>query len=168
MSSLEKYLKIFLSTFGFTLAVYYTMIVFNNLLAPNVNYEYIKNVANSQLLAIPGLNWRIIQNPIILHLFFYIIIACEILMSILFWSAFVHMIKHFKKDWKTVKRIIKYNLLSISIGIFVFFFAFIVIGGEFFLSFGNPIYNSISAGLKEITILLAYLFSFFPIFLSKK
>src|SRR5664279_3861639 len=89
-------------------ALFYTLVVFNNLTDFDSNYRFVRHVLSMDT-TFPGNHglWRALASPS-WHLAFYIgIIAWEIATTILLWWGFVHLLRAIRlaaMDFNAAKR----------------------------------------------------------------
>jgi predicted small integral membrane protein len=140
-------------------ALFFTLVVFGNLTDYNSNYQFVQHVLSMDT-TFEGNNlmWRAIDNPIIHHIFYSIIIIWEALIAIFLWIA---GIKCLSKKKKTFEKGITKAIIGLTLALLLWFLAFITIGGEWFAMWQSQIWNGQGAAFRMFAInglTLLYLF----------
>ncbi len=134
-----------------TTAIFFTLVVFNNLTDYNSNYQFVKHVLSMDT-TFQGNNlmWRAITNTTIHDIFYWIIIIAETIIAIFLWVA---TIKGFK-FYKTKKFYSKLNsgIIGLTLALLLWFFAFITIGGEWFAMWQSDIWNGQDSAFRMFAI----------------
>jgi predicted small integral membrane protein len=138
----------------FTVAVYFTLVVVGNIFDYGVNYAWVKNVLNMGS-TFEGNNfmWRAIENPMIHNIFYWIIIIWESLAGLCCWIGSFSMYKNLKKNSNNFEKSKTYGILGLMLGLLLWFFAFITIGGEWFLMWQSEMWNGQDAAFMMFTIM---------------
>jgi predicted small integral membrane protein len=116
------------------IALYYSLVVFNNLTDFGSNYQFVQHVLAMDT-TFPGDHgrWRALTSPAA-HLAFYLgIIVWEIVTTILLWWGAARLLGalRLKADvFNAAKRI---PLMALTIAILMWLVAFLTVGGEWFL-----------------------------------
>jgi predicted small integral membrane protein len=118
------------------------LVVFGNLTDPNSNYQFVRHVLSMDT-TFPGnaAMYRSIRTPILHKAFFASIIGWEALCcgiigagALRLWSARLAPLA----DWKKAKVLASVGLTA---GLVQWYFAFTVVGGEWFLMWQSKIWN---------------------------
>jgi predicted small integral membrane protein len=134
-------------------AVFYTLVVFNNLTDFNSNYQFVRHVLAMDT-TFPGNNgmWRAIPSPG-WHLAFYLgIIAWEIATTILLWWGFASLLRAVRL------RAAKFNLakqvpvMALTLSLLMWLVAFLSVGGEWFLMWQSPNWNGQEAAFRDFAV----------------
>lgn len=134
-------------------ALFYTLVVFNNLTDFNSNYEFVRHVLSMDT-TFPGNQgmWRAMPSPA-WHLAFYLgIIAWEIATGILLWwgvSALVLAIRSGAVEFNTAKRI---PVMALTLSLTMWLVAFLSIGGEWFLMWQSHAWNGQEAAFRNFAV----------------
>lgn len=124
------------------IALYYSLVVFNNLTDFNTNYQYVQHVLAMDT-TFPGNHGmgRALTSPAA-HLAFYLaIIAWEIVTTILLWWGAVRLLRalRLKADaFNAAKRI---AVMGLTLSILMWLVAFLAVGGEWFLMWQSHTWN---------------------------
>jgi len=124
------------------LAVYYTLIVFNNLTDFDSNYQFVRHVLmmDSTLPGNHGL-WRAIHEPGLHLAFYWCLIAWEIATTILLWWGALHLLRAMRLSpaaFNTAKRI---SIMALTLSMLMWLVAFLSVGGEWFLMWQSRTWN---------------------------
>jgi len=135
------------------LAVFYTLVVFNNLTDPNSNYQFVRHVLTMDT-TFPGNNgmWRALPSSA-WHLAFFIgIIGWEIATAILLFWGCVSMLRAFRltaAEFNSAKRV---PVIALMLSMLMWLVAFIAIGGEWFLMWQSREWNGQEAAFRNFAI----------------
>jgi len=134
-------------------ALFYTLVVFNNLTDFNSNYEFVRHVLSMDT-TFPGNQgmWRAMRSPA-WHLSFYIgIIAWEIATAILLWWGFFALLRALRigaAEFNAAKRI---PVMALTLSLMMWLIAFIAIGGEWFMMWQSRIWNGQEAAFRNFVV----------------
>ncbi len=125
------------------------VVVFNNLTDPNSNYQFVRHVLSMDT-TFPGnaLMYRAIRTPPPHKAFYASIIGWETLCCILIGSGAFRLWKARKgtiAEWKAAKGLASVGLTA---GLVQWYFAFMTIGGEWFLMWQSKIWNGQDAAFR--------------------
>jgi len=137
-----------------SVAFFYTLVVFNNTTDYNSNYQFVRHVLMMDS-TFPGNNgmWRAINSPTIHTLFYMGIICWEAVTMVLCWTAAVRMGMALKKSDEEFRSSAKLAIGALTLGILMWFIAFISVGGEWFLMWQSHNWNGQDAAFRMLTIL---------------
>jgi predicted small integral membrane protein len=129
--------------------VYLLIVVFNNLTDANSNYQFVRHVLSMDT-TFPGnaLMYRSIQAPIIHKIFYASIIGWESLCCLLIGAGTLRLWKARNApspDWKKAKGLASIGLTA---GLIQWYFAFMAVGGEWFLMWQSKIWNGQEAAFR--------------------
>jgi predicted small integral membrane protein len=135
-------------------AFYYTLVVFNNLTDYESNYQFVKHVLSMDT-TFPGNHgmWRAIHEPLLQKVSYDIIIAWEGLAMVLTWIGAIQLMRHIRKpvvDFNTAKRL---SVVALTIGLLLWFVAFLTVGGEWFLMWQSKLWNGQEEAFRMFAIL---------------
>lgn len=120
-------------TLSFLLATYLLLIVYNNLKVYGANYDFVRNVAGMTTVFSTEEQWRSVSQPAILHLFYLIIIALEILGGVLCLLGAWRMWRARGVQYALFQPAKALSIYGVLAGIVTWFGIFIAVGGEWFL-----------------------------------
>jgi predicted small integral membrane protein len=135
-------------------AFFYTLIVFNNLTDYGSNYQFVHHVLLMDT-TFPGNHgmWRAIHPLLIQTLFYASIIGWESVTMVLTWIGTVALVRALRRpasDFNSAKR---FSIVALTLGMLLWFVAFISVGGEWFLMWQSKIWNGQEAALRMFTII---------------
>jgi len=135
-------------------AVFYTLIVFNNVTDYGSNYQFVHHVLLMDT-TFPGNHgmWRAIHPLLIQTVFYDGIIGWETVTMILTWTGVVQLARSLRKpaaDFIAAKR---FSVIALTLGMLLWFVAFISVGGEWFLMWQSKIWNGQEAAFRMFTVI---------------
>lgn len=130
------------------------LVVFGNLTDPNSNYQFVRHVLSMDT-TFPGNAdmYRAVRAPIIHKAFFASIIGWESLCCLLIGWGALRLWKARKAptaDWKKAKGLASIGLTA---GLIQWYFAFMAVGGEWFLMWQSKIWNGQDAAFRLFTFM---------------
>lgn len=134
-------------------ALFYTLVVFNNLTDFDSNYEFVRHVLSMDT-TFPGNNgmWRAMRSPA-WHLTFYVGIICwEIATTILLWwgcAALMRAVRLSAAEFNAVKRV---PVMALTLSLLMWLVAFLSVGGEWFLMWQSPTWNGQEAAFRNFAV----------------
>jgi predicted small integral membrane protein len=141
-------------------AVYYALVVFNNLTDFNTNYAFVQHVLQMDS-TFPGNHelWRAISAPWVHMLFYLSIIAWEIVTTILLaWGA-MRLVLFRDASAADFDRAKSIAVLGLTLSLLMWLVAFLSVGGEWFLMWESRVWNGEEAAFHRfIAIFLVLLF----------
>jgi predicted small integral membrane protein len=125
-----------------SVAFIYTLIALNNVTDYNSNYQFVRHVLAMDT-TFPGnrLMWRAITNPGWQTAFYWGIIGWEIVASMLCWWAFGRMIMRLRAPAAIFARGKELAVVALTLGLLLWFVAFLCIGAQWFLMWQSPTWN---------------------------
>jgi predicted small integral membrane protein len=135
-------------------AFIYTLIVFNNMTDYGSNYQFVHHVLLMDT-TFPGnqLMWRAIHPPIIQTAFYDGIICWEALTMVFTWLGVVQLSRALRSssaDFNSAKRL---SIAALTLGMLLWFVAFISVGGEWFLMWQSKLWNGQEAAFRMFTVI---------------
>ena len=122
------------------IALFYTILVLNNITDYGSNYEYVRHVLMMDS-TFPGnhLMWRAVNSPLV-HTVFYIgIIALESVTMLLCWWAGVRLLKSYRADRAQFADALNVAVIALTTSLLMWLVAFLDVGGEWFLMWQSKI-----------------------------
>ncbi len=135
------------------IALFYTLVVFNNLTDFDSNYEFVHHVLSmdSTFAGNHG-QWRALPSPTV-HLVFYLsIIAWEIVTTILLWWGAIALLRALRKPalaFNSAKRI---PVMALTLSLLMWLVAFLSVGAEWFLMWQSHTWNGQEAAFRMFTV----------------
>ena len=124
------------------IALFYTLVVFNNLTDFNSNYQFVRHVLTMDS-TFPGNHgmWRALPSPAF-HMVFYIsIIAWEAATMILLWWGGVRLIRAMRSPAAAFNLAKRVAVMALTLSMLMWLVAFLTIGAEWFLMWQSHEWN---------------------------
>jgi predicted small integral membrane protein len=134
-------------------ALFYALVVFNNLTDFNSNYEFVRHVLMMDS-TFPGNHgmWRAFPLPAF-HMAFYIsIIAWETATTILLWWGVARLVRALRlppAGFNLAKRV---PVMALTLSMLMWLVAFLAIGGEWFLMWQSHAWNGEEAAFRMFAV----------------
>jgi len=135
------------------LALYVSLVVFNNLTDYGSNFAFVSHVLMMDTTFSENkAMWRAIDSPLIHHGFYWLIILVEAAVALLCWLG----------GWRLLKSIndsIRFNeaksvaIAGLTLGIILWFTGFMTVGGEWFLMWQSETWNGQNAAFRLVVII---------------
>ena len=137
----------------FAIALFYTILVLNNITDYGSNYEFVRHVLMMDSTS-PGnhVMWRAVNSPLV-HTVFYIgIIAWESVTMLLCWWGGVRLLKSYRADKAQFAAALTVAVIALTTSLLMWLVAFLDVGGEWFLMWQSQIWNGQEAAFRMFTI----------------
>jgi predicted small integral membrane protein len=134
-------------------ALYYTLVVFNNLTDFDSNYQFVRHVLMMDT-TIPGNRglWRSLSSPAF-HLTFYLsIIAWEIANTILLWWGVMRLVRAIRLPSPAFNAAKGVSVLALALSMAMWLVAFLAVGGEWFLMWQSHTWNGQEAAFRMFAV----------------
>ena len=132
------------------IALFYTLVVFNNLTDFNSNYQFVRHV-----LMMDSINhemWRALPSPAF-HMVFYIsVIAWEAATMILLWWGVLRLVRGLRlaaAEFNLAKRV---AVMALTLSMLMWLVAFLTIGAEWFLMWQSHAWNGQEAAFRMFAV----------------
>jgi predicted small integral membrane protein len=137
----------------FAVAIFYTLVVFNNLTDYNSNAQFVRHVLMMDT-TFPGNSgmWRAIDQPAAHTAFYLGIIGWEIVTMILCWWGGVRMARALRADASQSHRAKNLAIAGMTLSLLMWLFAFLSVGGEWFLMWQSKSWNGQDAAFRMFTV----------------
>ncbi|WP_231373968.1 DUF2165 domain-containing protein [Aureivirga marina] len=158
MVGVVRYIRIIIV---FLISFYFLFVLINNCLFVEANYNYIKHIVYMDSLPkfVQSQCWRHIPSDLVVKIFYALIVFIETLIFVFTFLGGIKMYRNVKKPALVFNQSKKTALIGITLSVFQWFFVFITIGGEWFLSYLSNSFNAKRAGEDfAILMLLALIF----------
>lgn len=142
------------------LAAFAFLVAFGNITDYGSNYAFVQHVLSMDT-TFPGnaLMYRSITNPALWTAGYWLIIFGEALTCVLFLIAAFQLWQARRQPGAAFNRAKRYVVAAATMGFLVWFFGFMVIGGEWFAMWQSQTWNGQDAAFKfYITILAVLIF----------
>jgi predicted small integral membrane protein len=134
-------------------ALFYTLVVFNNITDYGSNYGFVHHVLLMDT-TFPGNHgmWRAI-HPLWLHAAFYdSIIAWEALTMVLLWAGAVRLLRAVGGPGTTFRDAKTLAIAGLTVSLLMWFVAFLSVGGEWFLMWQSHTWNGEDAAFRMFVV----------------
>lgn len=138
----------------FGIAIFYSLVVFNNLTDYASNYEFGRHVMMMDS-TFPGNRgmWRAINTPL-LHTAFYIsIITWEIITTLLCWWGGFRMVKALRGTPAAFQSAKRVSIVALALSLLIWLVAFQDVGGEWFLMWQSKTWNGQDAAFRMFAVI---------------
>src|SRR5271170_2601645 len=135
-------------------ALFYTLVVFNNTTDYGSNYQYVHHVLQMDTTS-PGNHetWRAIYSPIVQTVFYDSIIAWEAVTMVLTWIGVVQLVRALRSPAVAFNSAKRFSIVALTVGMLLRFVAFIIVGGEWFLMWLSKIWNGQDAAFRMFAVI---------------
>lgn len=131
------------TAFSLMVGLYLGMIVFNNLTDYNSNFQFVSMVAGmSDVFSAPRNNWRHVDSAFVHHAFYAGIIALEFVIAVLLILGAYRMKKNLAGNAGVFAHAKRYTSIGLALGVFLWFFVFLTVGGEWYLMWQSEKWNA--------------------------
>jgi predicted small integral membrane protein len=134
-------------------ALFYALVVFNNITDFNSNYEFVRHVLSMDS-TLPGNQgmWRALRSPSE-HLAFYIsIIAWEAATAILLWWGVAKLARSLRGPASSFNAAKRVPVMALTLSLLMWLVAFLSIGAEWFLMWQSHTWNGQEAAFRMFTV----------------
>jgi predicted small integral membrane protein len=141
-----------------SLALFALLVAFDNLTDYDTNYAFVRHVLSMDT-TFPGnaLLYRRITSPALWQAGYALIIAGEGLTGIALTVATGSLAWHLRADATRFNHAKRFAVLGAAVGFLVWFFGFMVVGGEWFAMWQSPLWNGQEPAFRFYLTILAVL-----------
>lgn len=135
------------------IALFYTLVVFNNLTDFDSNYQFVHHVLSMDSTA-PGNHgmWRALPSPT-MHLVFYLsIIAWEFVTMVLLWLGVVHLARCVGRSAVIFNKSKRIPVMALTLSMLMWLVAFLSVGAEWFLMWQSHTWNGQEAAFRMFAV----------------
>jgi predicted small integral membrane protein len=134
-------------------ALFYTLVVFNNLTDYDSNYQFVRHVLSMDS-TFPGNRgmWRAITSPTIHTLFYLSIIAWEIVTMMLCWWGTVRLVRARGATADAFAAARAVAVVALASSLMMWLVAFLTVGGEWFLMWQSKTWNGQDAAFRMFVV----------------
>ncbi len=135
------------------IAVFYMLVVFNNLTDFDSNYQFVRHVLMMDA-TFPGNNgmWRAIRSPG-MHLAFYLsIIAWEMVTAVLLWWGTIRLLRVLRTSAVAFNQAKRVAILALALSMTMWLVAFLSVGAEWFLMWQSQAWNGQEAAFRMFAV----------------
>jgi predicted small integral membrane protein len=141
-----------------SLALFALLVAFDNLIDYNTNYAFVRHVVSMDT-TFPdnGLLYRRITSPALWQAGYALIIAGEALTGIVLVVATIALARHLRSDPVRFNHAKRFMIIGAALGFLVWFFGFMIVGGEWFSMWQSPMWNGQQPAFRFYMTILAVL-----------
>ena len=140
------------------LALFAFLVTLNNLTDYDSNFEFVKHVLSMDT-TFPGnaLLYRRVTSPVLWEAAYALIILGEGLIAAALGGGAVVLLRHLRSPAAHFNNGKRFIVIGVGLGFVVWFFGFMVVGGEWFAMWQSPQWNGQPAAFRFYMTLLAVL-----------
>jgi predicted small integral membrane protein len=137
----------------FAVALYYSLLVLNNLTDYDSNYQFVRHVLmmDSTFPNNRGM-WRALNSPMWHTSFYLSIIAWEIITMILCWRGGVNLARSLRGTSQAFNQSKRVAIAGLTSALLMWLVAFLSVGGEWFLMWQSKTWNGQEAAFRMLTV----------------
>ena len=137
----------------FGVAVFYTILVFNNLTDYDSNYQFVRHVLMMDS-TFPGNHgmWRALDSPAWHTAFYLAIIAWESFTMVLCWWGTARLAKALRGTTGEFRKAATVAIAALTSSLLMWLIAFLSVGGEWFLMWQSKTWNGQEAAFRMFTV----------------
>ena len=137
----------------FGVALFYSLIVFNNITDYDSNYEFVRHVLMMDF-TFPGNRgmWRAINSPLLHTVFYLSIIAWETITMLLCWWGGFQMAQALRGPATVFHGAKRVSIAALTLGLMMWLVAFLAVGGEWFLMWQSKTWNGQEAAFRMFAV----------------
>ena len=137
----------------FGVAVFYTLVVFNNVTDYDSNYQFICHVLMMDS-TFPGNRgmWRALNSPAVHTIFYVCIIAWEVATMFLCWAGGARLIRALSGTAVAFHRAKNVAVVGLTLSLLMWLVAFLSVGGEWFLMWQSKAWNGQEAAFPMFAV----------------
>ncbi len=138
----------------FGVAVFYSLVVLNNITDYNSNYQFVRHVLMMDS-TFPGNRgmWRAINTPLLHTAFYSSIIAWETVTMILCWWGGIRMARMRRESAALFQQSKDISIAAVALSLLMWLVAFLAVGGEWFLMWQSRMWNGQDAAFRMFTVI---------------
>ena len=137
----------------FGVAIFYSLVVFNNITDYGSNYEFVRHVMMMDS-TFPGNRgmWRAINTPMLHTAFYLSIIAWETISMFLCWWGGIQMARARRGTASAFRQAKLVSVVALTLTLLMWLVAFLGAGGEWFLMWQSKTWNGQDAAFRMFTV----------------
>ena len=141
-----------------SLGLFCLLVTFDNITNYGANYSFVQHVLSMDSVAPGGsLKYRAITSPLAWELAYALIIAAEGATGVLFLMGAAALWRDRRAPAAAFNQSKRYAIAAGTLAFFVWFFGFMVVGGEWFAMWQSPTWNGQEAAFRFYVTVLAVL-----------
>jgi predicted small integral membrane protein len=138
----------------FAVALFYTVVVFNNITDYNSNYQFVRHVLmmDSNTLGNHEM-WRAMNSPAWHTAFYVTIILWEALVMLLCWWGGIRLVRALSASAPVFMQAKRISVAALTLALLMWLVAFLTVGGEWFLMWQSKTWNGQDASFRMFTVI---------------
>ena len=125
-----------------SLALFAFLVTFNNVTDYGANVQFVRHVLSMDTTFLDNsLAYRAITDPVLWHLGYAVIILSEALTSLALTAAVVELARNLRGSAVRLGHAERFVFVGAGLGFLVWFFGFMVVGGEWFAMWQSATWN---------------------------
>jgi len=147
-------LRIAKSLLVFAVAIYYSLVVFNNITDYGSNYQFVRHVMMMDS-TFPGNHgmWRAVNSPAWHTAFYLSIIAWEIVTAFLCWWGGLRLARPARESAQAFNRAKGVAIAALALALLMWLVAFVSVGDEWFLMWQSKVWNGEGTPFRMFTVI---------------
>ena len=143
-----------------SIALFFSIVAFDNIVDPKTNWLFVQHVLSMDTtFHEPVLMSRAINNPMLQHAAYYVIIFWESMTALVCWLGEFFLLRALSKSDQQFQASKKCALIGLSLGFILYMFGFMIVASEWFAMWQSSTWNGQrTAGLFVTLILFVMLF----------
>lgn len=135
------------------LAIYYTLVVLNNLTDYDSNYQFVRHVLMMDS-TFPGnhLMWRAINSPAMHTAFYVSVIVWETVTMALLWVGAAQMCRRLRGSTAEFQAAKRWAIAGLTVSAMMWLVAFLSVGGEWFVMWQSKTWNGQDAAFRMFCV----------------
>jgi predicted small integral membrane protein len=135
------------------IAVFYALVVFNNLTDFDSNYQFVHHVLAMDS-TFPGNHgmWRALPSPAFQLVSYLSIIAWEIATTVLLWWGVAHLLRALRSGAAVFNAAKRVPVMALTLSLLMWLVAFLSVGAEWFLMWQSRTWNGQEAAFRMFTV----------------
>jgi len=137
----------------FAIALFYAIVVFNNITDYDSNYQFVRHVLMMDS-TFPGNHgmWRAINSPAAHTAFYVAIISWEFVTTLLCLWGGIRLARAFNADAEEFQRAKNVAIAGLTLSLLMWLVAFLGVGGEWFLMWQSKNWNGQEAAFRMFAL----------------
>jgi predicted small integral membrane protein len=138
----------------FGVALFCTLVVFNNLTDYDSNFQFVRHVLQMDS-TFPGNKgmWRAINSPALHHVAYDVVILWESLTAAMAWWGGTRLLRSLRGTAAGFHEAKAQSVVALTMGIVLWFVGFIAVGGEWYLMWQSKTWNGQDAAFRLVVVL---------------
>ena len=137
----------------FGVAIFYSLVAFNNITDYGSNYEFVRHVMMMDS-TFPGNRgmWRAINTPLLHTAFYLSIITWETITMLLCWWGGIRMAQALGGTATAFHQAKRVSIVALTLSLLMWLVVFLAVGGEWFLMWQSKTWNGQDAAFRMFTV----------------